>query len=800
MLSAWQAAAKGLQRSNAFIAVFKGDDPDIRDNWAESYLRQSAWSDPWIAYGFGLPDAAQVFQHPVQALSDPGWEGTLESRSNTVLNVNATSGEVVAIATDGLASVHDGGTNSAIAFQIQRFCTVSSCVCPPGTLLAGQDMAPQQLSIPFSAAFNAPEGGSKYTIIGVKLDELCGRPATPTPQPQPQATSNTGPCGPSCSNSNGDPHLLTVNHIRYDFQAAGEFALLRSTDGAVDIQARQEPYGTAGVISTNTAIAAKVGGHKVGVYQTGSGLQAHVDGAAVDLSSGPMDLGNGARIVAVDKGFEIDFPDGTKMWTLAVAKYGINAQIKPSDSLRTDGQGLLGTIVPGGLGVPLLPDGTRLPAATDAQARFDVVYGQFADAWRVTDSTSLFDYDSGKTTANYTIKPYPLTTPAALTTGQTAAGNTACAAIADQGLHDNCVFDVAISGDAGFAGSYTAVQAFYDSGIVAPTSTPGTPAPATQAPGSVSGAWEFTKGTAVSGFAIGSNKTVYATIQAADGTFSLMALDPVNQKILRQVPVPAGTEVHYAAGSVWLPGLKADANGNACSVTRFDGQTLAEQATIAVPCGYSGRPEMVGDGDAMWFVDVSKYDLTSKSGAVLTRLDPQTNAPGVRVPMPFIGGYHIDSQGALFYYGTDATQGYYRLTTGSTAFESLGALRSPVSVGGSGLWVGSQDGKTASYYTSAGTAQAVLQVDGSVVAGDPGAAYIEVLGNNAQGTTEEQLWRYPIDGSTPKQIASSPTIDGSFASYYGDPMPISNGDGVLKFWRAHSGAQTTMVLQWTPVK
>jgi len=45
-----------------------------------------------------------------------------------------------------------------------------------------------------------------------------------------------------------------------------------------------------------------------------------------------------------------------------------------------------------------LPDGTRLPAATDDQQRSTVVYGQFADAWRVTDATSLFDYDAGKST------------------------------------------------------------------------------------------------------------------------------------------------------------------------------------------------------------------------------------------------------------------------------------------------------------------------------------------------------------------------------------------------------------------
>ncbi len=105
--------------------------------------------------------------------------------------------------------------------------------------------------------------------------------------------------------------------------------------------------------------------------------------------------------------------------------------------------------------MPALPDGTRLPAAIDAAHRNQVVYGQFADAWRLTDSTTLFDYDSGKSTASYTIKPYP-TNPkyasvADLSADQVSAGNSACSAITDTELHDDCVFDVGVTGQAGFA-------------------------------------------------------------------------------------------------------------------------------------------------------------------------------------------------------------------------------------------------------------------------------------------------------------------------------------------------------------
>jgi hypothetical protein len=800
MVPAWKAAAASSEHSNAFIAVLQGDAPDIRNNWAESYLRQSDWGDPWIAYGFGLPDAAQVVRHDAQAQPSPGWVGSLLSRSNTVLDVSSSYGEVVTISTDGLASVHDNSGNSDTALGSERFCTiVGGCVCPKGTLEAGADMASHKLSIPFAVAFNAPYGGSHYSIVGEKLDDLCGKP--PTPQP-----IQTNPCGPNCSTSNGDPHLWTVNSYRYDFQAAGEFTLLRSPDGSLEIQARQEPFaGSIGGVSTNTAIAAKVGGHRVAIYASGGALQAKVDGVAADLTS-PMDLGGGGRIATYPKGFEIDFPDGTKMWTLSLGHWGINAQISPSASLKASGLGLLGPIVPGGLGVPALPNGTRLPAATDSQARHNAVYVQYADAWRVTDSTTLFDYDPGKSTATYTIKGYPSDTAdvtiSDLTAVQKAAGTSACSAITDSGLHDDCVFDVGVTGEIGFAASYQATQSFYDSGIALPTPAA---APTPGASGSVSGAMQVIQGNRLAGFALGPDNMVYVSEAVSSTQSTLLEVDPNAGKIVHQVGVPAATEVHVAGDSVWLPGLKTDSHGNNCSVTRFDASTLAEQATIPIPCTSSiTGPQIISDGSAVWFVDVSKYDVGTLKGAVLTRIDPTTNALGPSVDLPFINGGRMDSQGALFYQDASIKNtGYYRLTTGTSAMEPLGQFKSQVRAAGTGLWVTSDDDHSAEYFTSAGAPQVTLPISGLLVGGDITAAYVEILGKDPTGTkAAEQLWRYPIDGSTPTLLGYSPTVNDQNYSYFNDPPAVTNGNGFLKLWSPlpSSGKTPTVFLQWIPLK
>jgi hypothetical protein len=809
MQPAWRAAAKATGvagYSDAFIAVLGGDGADIRDNWAESYLRKSSWGDPWIAYGFGLPATAQVNQHPAQAQPAPGWTGSLQNRSNTVLDVDSTEGDVVIVSTDGLASVHDDADHKAIAFQSQRFCTVSSCICPAGTKLAGENMAPDVMTIPFVAAFNAPESGSRYSIVSETLAELCGLPSPP-PTTQPSGGGPGDPCTSACAETNGDPHLYTVDGTPYDFQAAGEFTLLRSADGSLAVQARQEPDGTGGTVAITTAIAAKVGSHRVEVYMTDSGLGARVDGNPVDLGARPINLGGGARIsVLADGSIEVDFPDGTRMWELSTGGYGIIADIAPSPGLKAGGVGLLGPVGAGGLGVPALPDGTHLPATTDAHQAYVMLYSQFADAWRVTDATTLFDYDAGKSTASYTIRPYPIEAKAAtlanLTPAQLAAGEAACTSITDSRLHDNCVYDVGITGDPGFAGSYALVQVFRNTPIATSSFPPVSSAPETPPPGVVAGAVTVTAGIAVGGYAVGPDDTAYLSVQTGANAFTLLAVDPRIGTITHQLAVPAATEVHYAAGSLWLPGLRTDANGKNCSVTRVDATTLVEQATIPIPCASVIGPVVGSDGGALWYEDTTNADPSTGKGAVAMRIDPTTNTPGTNVPLPSIGGYFLDSHGAVFY--ADESDGYFRLATGSTAFAMIGTFATTPIPAWSGLWVEGADGASAQDFTHAGSPDDTVQINGaqglggSLVGGDASAAYAEVEVTSASGTASE-LWRYPIDGSAPTRLAVPPTVDGSPLTYLDDPPPTTTADGFLKIWltAGDSTQGSRILLQWT---
>ena len=70
-----------------------------------------------------------------------------------------------------------------------------------------------------------------------------------------------------------DPHLTTLDGVHYDFQGAGEFVALKDAGGAevqvtiADLDKLRSgpiPYhGLQTCVSLNTAVAARVGKHRV---------------------------------------------------------------------------------------------------------------------------------------------------------------------------------------------------------------------------------------------------------------------------------------------------------------------------------------------------------------------------------------------------------------------------------------------------------------------------------------------------------------------------------------------------------
>ncbi|MEO5901077.1 MAG: hypothetical protein ABIR68_13265, partial [Ilumatobacteraceae bacterium] len=786
---AWRAAAAAPSSpSEPFIRALDGDDTEIREAWAPSIVRDPSRGAAWETYGFGVPADARAPFPLIRASSTPT-SGELPGRAALLTQVRAAQGEVVEVSTTGLAAASDGALNVP-SFTSNRFCTIKDCTCPKGTRLAGTVVADQNITVPFMLSFSAPGSGSSFTVTSESLDALCGK-TDPLP---PSGADSPGPCADRCAASNGDPHMVTVDGHRYDFQAVGEFVLLRDPTTGTEIQARQEPLPGSNVASINTEIAARVGDHRVSVAIASSVLEVRVDGK-VALPAGSVDLGPGAHLRWGTGSVEIGLPDGTTVWALGRDRYGIVVQIKPSDALRQHATGLLGTVVPGGAGLPALPDGTRLARPVDAHERYVNRYVHLAGGWRVEASTSLLDYQNGRTTADYTQTDFPgEASPsglAELSDGPVASAMSTCTAITDAVLWSQCVYDVALTADGGFAQLYADAQQLLDQGFNA---NQGAPAPAPAPAGStLDGPLQpvLDHVLAIDGSALADDGTLYTSVQLPGDDFQLLAIDTATSDVVQRVHTDGGGPVVVAGGSVWL-GDATLAGG--CAVARFDPRTLAETGRLTTPC-WLGGVQLAPLADAVWFLDVTGVTADA-TGAHLVRIDAGTLAPGARVELPTSNGHLTASRSAIFY-GDDA-HGTIRLLDGHTALQPVNGVQ-PGRQFPSGDAIWQQVDRTAQRLDGHGTPSQKIDIDGTLVAVGDNAIYVEL----ASGTdATPQLWRYPIDGTAPTIAATGPSIGtGAQARTltYADDAPIVTAPGsIVKMWTVSAttgGGDAAMFVQ-----
>ena len=201
----------------------------------------------------------------------------------------------------------------------------------------------------------------------------------------------------------------------------------------MEIQVRQEPYPGEPAVTVNTAVAMEIDGQRLVISMEAGRAVAKVDG--VPALEQETTVGNSTLTHILDF-FSIDLEDGTFLYATGQGDAGLNLLVSPSDELRANAQGLLG-LVPSGEGrLPLLPDGTDLPVATDAHARYVTLYETFADAWRIDAETSLFDYSAGGGPDAFDVPGYPaeaaLVEPDLMPPAEWQAALEACADVADQ--------------------------------------------------------------------------------------------------------------------------------------------------------------------------------------------------------------------------------------------------------------------------------------------------------------------------------------------------------------------------------
>lgn len=301
--------------------------------------------------------------------------------------------------------------------------------------------------------------------------------------------------------SEGDPHIQTVEGVNYDFQSAGEFTLLR--DEGMELQARQTAVTTAGplgpnpytglssCVSINTAVAVRVGGHRVTYQPEIKGrsndelaaaqdqrhrLVLRIDGQPAMLDRGEIALSRGGRIkrAPAPDAIQIEVPGGTRVvvtpgWWTSHQIWYMNINVRHARAV----EGVMGAITPDNW-LPALASGDQLgPRPPDLAQRHRDLYETFANSWRVDDASSLFDYEPDLSARSFVVPDWPVAAPQgclappqpggppvvpAPTPMTQADAERHCAAIVDPERRGNCVQDLMATGEPGFVETYLATE------------------------------------------------------------------------------------------------------------------------------------------------------------------------------------------------------------------------------------------------------------------------------------------------------------------------------------------------------
>jgi von Willebrand factor type D domain len=262
-----------------------------------------------------------------------------------------------------------------------------------------------------------------------------------------------GPCKPperphrcegaGCGDTNGDPHMLTFDHKRYDFQGAGEFVLTRSAE--YQIQVRQEPWHGSRLVTINTAVAMGMGPDRLELRMTANGMALLVGGQPKELKSGKFGV---AELKAVGGEAEIEFAKGPTVYVRPIGRWGLDIAVQPDIAHGGKLEGLLGDF-DGDSSNDIKPKG----GAPIKEPSFAALYPSYADSWRISQNESLFSYEPGTSTETYTDRKFP-EKPTAL---EALPGRAAAEALCkQQGVTDldvlaACIIDVALTGQADFA-------------------------------------------------------------------------------------------------------------------------------------------------------------------------------------------------------------------------------------------------------------------------------------------------------------------------------------------------------------
>jgi hypothetical protein len=272
-----------------------------------------------------------------------------------------------------------------------------------------------------------------------------------------ESTAGGAPSACAAATTVGDAHLTTLSGLLYDFQATGDFELLRSQSGFL-VQARQVSGApTWPNASVNTAIATKLGNTKFAVCLGPQRVVAN--GSVLPLSQGNTKLfADGTEILLRGNSYIIrgargdwvkadmnttymNVTAGLGQWPIGVRGLLVNANSNPNQ-VATRG----GTIL-------------QIPFS------FKSFYLRYGESWRVKPAQSMLNAcgkvkESGLPTKTFYAGDLDPQTAARVRAICTKTG------VRDKALLDACMIDVAFTGKASAARIYATTRPPVSVGVI----------------------------------------------------------------------------------------------------------------------------------------------------------------------------------------------------------------------------------------------------------------------------------------------------------------------------------------------
>jgi hypothetical protein len=304
----------------------------------------------------------------------------------------------------------------------------------------------------------------------------------------PQNYASAAQAGDECGGDGGtastfgDPHLSDFAGNLFDFQQAGEFTLLKSTQDDFQVQIRQQPLGYC-CVAWNTAVAMRVGLNTIEVDTPNSvGSPWFQDGALVMYVNKRRVHGShvalrGGGSLRVKREFgsptpTVSWPDGSSVIVQPMLGDVLAVSVQLAAHRLGHVVGLLGNSGVPGSAEFVSRNGRHYPhgAFTGSTTRdLRILYREFGASWRITQRESLFRYARGKSTRSYIVRGFPSKRESLsrLLAKLRARAEKACraAGITNTQLFDACVLDVGATGQKRFAAADAKVQSFVGPGV-----------------------------------------------------------------------------------------------------------------------------------------------------------------------------------------------------------------------------------------------------------------------------------------------------------------------------------------------